>query len=183
MRAAFSIFLCAAALFAGPADQPAPRLSPPFQIQLVGRPPLPLSRFRGKIVALAFIDTNCPHCQDLTKTLIPIAHDYAGRGVQFLECAFNGGAEASVPGFIGRFAPPFPVGWSDRAPVMAYLQYSILDTRPFYVPHMVFLDRRGMIRGDFPGESDFFKTADASIRAELDKLLAPHAAAHKTAAH
>jgi len=55
--------------------------------------------------------------------------------------------------------------------VMSYLQRSILDTRPLYVPHMVFLDRRGMIRADYPGESDFFKDQATNIRAELEKLL------------
>ena len=176
--------------FAG-LGQSVPRPSPAFEIQRSGKPPLPLKAFRGKIVALAFIDTNCPHCQELTKTLVPIAHEYAPRGVQFLECAFNGDARSSVSGFITRFAPPFPVGWSDRAPVMSYLQYSILDPRPVYVLHMVFIDQRGTIRGDFPGESDFFKNPEANIRAELNKLLARPAptsgggrtSAHKTAAH
>lgn len=189
MRAFFSLLVCAAALVPARA-QSVPRPSPAFEIQRVGKPPLPLKSFRGKIVALAFIDTNCPHCQDLTRNLVPIAREYAPRGVQFLECAFNGDARTSVSGFIQRFDPPFPVGWSDRAAVMAYLQYSILDPRPMYVPHMVFIGRHGTIRGDFPGESDFFKNPEANIRAELNTLLAApsrttghHAPVHKTAAH
>ncbi len=140
-------------------------------MQRTGAPQLSLSRYRGKVVALAFIQTTCPHCQDLTTILSPIARDYAPRGVQVLECAFNVNAAALVPEFIGRFRPAFPVGWADLAAVQAYLQYTIFDKRPLYVPHMVFLDRRGIIRGDFPGESDFFLKPDANIRAELDKLL------------
>ena len=35
----------------------------------------------------------------------------------------------------------------------------------------------GVVRGDFPAESDFFKTPEASIRGQLDKMLKP-AAAH-----
>jgi hypothetical protein len=91
--------------------------------------------------------------------------------VQVLECAFNDDAQQALPGFLEQFRPAFPAGWSGRAAVMSYLQHSIIDPRPLYVPHMVFLDRLGIIRGDYPGEGAFFKDPDASIRAELEKLL------------
>ena len=64
---------------------------------------------------------------------------------------------------------------TSRATAMTYLQRSILETKPLYVPHMVFLDRRGIIRADYPGESDFFKDPATNIRAELEKLLKPAA--------
>lgn len=147
------------------------RPSPPFEIQRLNGPTLRISQLRGSIVALAFIDTTCPHCQDLTATLKGIARDYASRGVVVLECAFNDGARAGLPEFQQRFDPPFPVGWNTRAAVMSYLQYSLLDQRPLYVPHMVFIDRAGAIRADYPGEDAFFRDANGSIRAELDKLL------------
>jgi hypothetical protein len=89
-----------------------------------------------------------------------------------LECAFNGGAEQLVPQFIQQFQPPFPVGWSNDAAVRAFLQFSVMDTKMFYVPHMVFLDRKGMIQADYPGESTaFYQNPDTNIRAELDQLL------------
>ncbi|HYW41667.1 MAG TPA: TlpA disulfide reductase family protein [Bryobacteraceae bacterium] len=169
------IFVLAAgtAFVAGAADQP-PRMSPAFTIhQTGGAPEIPLSQYRGKIVALAFIQTTCPHCQDLTRTLKPIAQEYTPRGVQFLECAFNEGAATLVPQFVQQFQPPFPVGWADNVAVRVYLQYAFYDTRVLYVPHMVFLDRRGMIRGDFAGESSFFTDPNTNIRAELEKLLKP----------
>ncbi|MBZ5724886.1 MAG: TlpA family protein disulfide reductase [Acidobacteriia bacterium] len=176
---ALSSMMLASTMAAAEPDRP----SPAFSILRVGAPtpaPLALSQYRGKIVALVFIDTGCPHCQELTAILKPIAQEYAPRGVRVLECAFNDNAERLVPEFIARFQPPFPVGWNNRLAVMSYLQHSILDPRPLYVPHMVFLDRRGVIRGDFPGEDSFFKDANANVRAELDKLL--KAGAEKTAA-
>jgi len=153
--------------------------SPAITIQRVGSPPITLNRYRGKVVALAFIHTTCPHCQDLTAVLVPIAKEYAPRGVQFLECAFNSDVQALLPQFIEKFQPPFPVGWADYASVMAYFGRTISDQEIFYVPHMVFLDRRGMVRGDFPGESGFFRDPNANIRAELDKLLKGAAAGRK----
>jgi len=152
------------------AAEPA-RPSPPFEIQRLKGPALRVSQYRGRIVALAFIDTTCPHCQDLTGTLKGIAREYAARGVAVIECAFNDDAHAALGGFVERFAPPFPVGWNTRAAVMSYLQYSIMDPRPVYVPHMIFIDRGGIIRADHPGEDVFFKNPEANIRAELEKLL------------
>jgi peroxiredoxin len=147
------------------------RPSPPFEILRLGGPALRVSQYRGKIVALAFIETTCPHCQELTGTLKSIVRDYTVRGVAVLECAFDDGAKEGLPEFQQRFDPPFPVGWNTRAAVMSYLQYNILDPRPLYVPHIVFIDRGGTIRADFPGEDMFFRDPNASIRAELEKLL------------
>jgi thiol-disulfide isomerase/thioredoxin len=170
MRTAISIFLCAAsALIATAADPPRP--SPPLTIERLGAPSLELSQYRGKVVALAFIFTTCSHCQDLTRTLGPLSREYVLRGVQVLECAFNDDAKPTMAQFLQNLQPAFPVGWTSRAAAMTYLQRSMLDTKPLYVPHMVFLDRRGIIRAEYPGESDFMKDPATNIRAELEKLL------------
>jgi len=152
-------------LFAQPAN---------FTMQRSKTQTISLAQYRGKLVAVAFISTECPHCQDLTKILNTVAREYAPRGVQFLECAFNEGAERTVKDFVERFAPPFPVGWNSPAAVRTYLHYSILDAN-FFVPHMQFLDRSGVVRLDVPGEADFFKTPEASIRKQLEKMLKPAA--------
>jgi thiol-disulfide isomerase/thioredoxin len=170
MRIAISSFLCASlALIATAADPPRP--SPPLTIERLGAPSLELSQYRGKVVALAFIFTTCSHCQDLTRTLGPLSREYALRGVQVLECAFNDDAKPTMAQFLQNLQPAFPVGWTSRAAAMTYLQRSMLDTKPLYVPHMVFLDRRGIIRAEYPGESDFMKDPATNIRAELEKLL------------
>lgn len=155
--------------------------SPALTIQRLNGPPLQLSQYKGKVVAIAFIHTTCPHCQNLTKLLNVISKEYAPKGVQVVACAFNDGVKDLLPEFLQTFQPTFPVGYCDRDPVMVYLQFSLL--KPFYVPHMVFLDRRGVVRGDFAGESDFMTQPDVNIRTELDQLLkgatSTSAAAHK----
>ncbi|MGA9627521.1 MAG: TlpA disulfide reductase family protein [Bryobacteraceae bacterium] len=172
MRTAILTLLCATSALAADTAAP-PRPSPPLTIERLGAPDLQLSQYRGKVVALAFILTTCSHCQDLTKLLGPLSREYALRGVQVLECAFNDDAKQTMAEFLQQFQPPFPVGWTNRAVAMAYLQRTILDTRPLYVPHMVFLDRRGIIQAEYPGESDFMKDPATNIRAELEKLLKP----------
>jgi peroxiredoxin len=161
--------LFAAALSAADTDRP----SPAFSFERPNSTPLTLAQYRGKIVALAFIQTTCPHCQQLTVELNRLATEYQPKGVQFLECAFNFDATPTMPDFLERFKPPFPVGVSNQAAVMSYLGYAMIGSRPVYVPHMVFIDRAGIIRADYPGESDFFRNAAANIRAQLDKMLKP----------
>jgi peroxiredoxin len=137
----------------------------------INAPSVSLSQYRGKVVALAFIQTTCPHCQRLTTGLTEIAPEYAPHGVQFLLCAFNSDASATLPEFIERFHPPFPVLFSSQSAVMSYLQIPIFDPRPVYVPRMVFLDRAGVIRADYPGDDPFFHDPVPNVREVLDKLL------------
>lgn len=168
MRIVLITALCtvlAAAAFALDIGKP----SPPFIIQRLDGTKTPLTQFRGKILVLALIDTECPHCQNLTKSLNVIAKEYTPKGVQFVECAFNDGALQLLPAFIQKFQPAFPIGYSPRDPVLAYLAYSAV--KPLYVPHLVFLDRRGVVQADYLGESDFMKDPDANTRMQLDKML------------
>jgi peroxiredoxin len=171
MRRHFRLFSLFIVLVLCAAAGETSRRSPEFSMLRVGAQPISFSAYRGKILAIAFIDTQCPHCQELTKVLSRISHDYSARGVQILECAFNDQAKQTIPDFIEQFHPPFPVGYAYQPGVMSYLQYSILDPHPLYVPHMVFIDRRGIIRGDYAGEDNFFREPDARIRAQLNKLL------------
>jgi thiol-disulfide isomerase/thioredoxin len=175
MRTASISLLCAAALFTGSAAEPV-RSSPAFSIMRIGSAPLKVSQYKGKLVVLAFIYTTCPHCQHLTTTLNQVAKDYASRGVQVLECAFNDDAVQTMPEFLKQFNPAFPVGFATRASVMSYLQYSLNDAKPLYVPHLVFIDRAGIIRGDYPGEGPFFQDPDGNIRKKLDQMLKGSAA-------
>jgi cytochrome oxidase Cu insertion factor (SCO1/SenC/PrrC family) len=148
-----------------------PRPSPPFTFQRKGAPAIDLKQYRGKVVALAFIHTTCPHCQQLTMSLSGFAKEFAGKDVQLLVCAFNDDAEATMPQFLSAYNPPFPVGWSYRGPVLRYLNISSLDAT-FMVPHMVFLDRSGIIQKDVRAQDEFFRNPDANIRAEINQLLA-----------
>lgn len=148
-----------------------PRPSPEFVITLPDGKQTLLSQHRGKIVALAFISTTCPHCQRLTQALTGIQRDYASRGVQVLETAINQGAAQLVPAFIQQYKNNFPTGYSDWNMVMEYLQISIMN--PGYLPKIVFIDRKGVIQAQYAGENPFFtdKDQDQNVRMELDKML------------
>jgi hypothetical protein len=137
----------------------------------VNQPSLKLSQYRGKVVALAFILTTCGHCQQFTVELNQIAPAYAARGVQIVECALNEDALQSMPEFLERFTPTYPVTYSAPAAVAAFLQRTIFDERPLRVPYLVLIDRTGVIRAEFPGESEFFQNPGPNLRTQLDKML------------
>jgi thiol-disulfide isomerase/thioredoxin len=170
MRILTSVFLCTAIGLAQ-APKQAPRKPPPFSLLRPDAAPLPLSQYRGKVVALTFISELCSHCQALTLQLNALAREFAPRGVQFLECAINDGAAEGLKEFTMKFQPAFPVGWATREAMMSYLSISPMDPNATFVPRMVFLDRLGAIRDNFDPGSEFYSNPPVNIRAELEKLL------------
>jgi hypothetical protein len=171
MRTLTTVLLCAAMGLAQTPAKQAPRKTPPFALQRPDAPPLPLSQYRGKVVALTFISELCSHCQALTLQLNQVAREFAPRGVQFLECAINDGAAEGLKEFNMKFQPAFPVGWSTREAMMSYLGITPMDPNATFVPRMVFLNRLGVVRDNFDPGSEFYQNPPASIRAELEKLL------------
>jgi thiol-disulfide isomerase/thioredoxin len=157
------------------------RPSPHFTVRRIGNEaPIKIESLRGKIVVLTFMLTTCPHCQNLTETtLIPLSKEYSRRGVEIVECAIDDGAARLLPEFIARFKPTFPVGYAPAAEVNAYTQRSVIDQRPFYVPHIVFIDRQGVIQAEYGGETTFVAQGPKKMREELDKMLAIKAPATK----
>jgi hypothetical protein len=152
-----------------------PRPSPELTLERGGAPPIQLTQFRGKVVALALSHSTCNHCQDLTRTLKVIQKDYAARNVQVVECAFESDARINYPMFLKAFEPNFATGYTTDAAVKKYLQWNDKTDGVMMVPYMIFIDARGIIRGDFNGKDGFFGEADKRIRAELDKLTKPAA--------
>ena len=168
-------FLIGAALASAALAAGVPQPSPPLEILRLNAPTLHLSQYRGRIVVLALISTSCPHCQQFTVTLNILEREFASRGVQFLECAFNEDAPRALPEFLDRFHPPFPVGYTSPAAVNTYLRRTLFDPHPLYVPHLVVLDRAGRIHSEFPGEDAFFQSAEENLRALLEGMLKPAA--------
>jgi len=148
---------------------PLPRPSPDFAIHLTPSGQTSPTQYKGKVVLLAFILTTCSHCQHTTQVLTGLQREYGPRGLQVLAAAFNPMANMLVPDFIKQFQPSFPVGYTDRIPVHSYLDHP--ETMQMFVPVLVFIDRKGMIRHQYLGDDDFFKTADKNIRAGVEEIL------------
>ncbi|MEO8371810.1 MAG: TlpA disulfide reductase family protein [Candidatus Solibacter sp.] len=159
-----------------------PRPSPEMIIQRYNQPAMQLSQFKGKIVALAFIHTTCSHCQDLTRVLKVIQKDYAARNVTVVACAFEEGAAQNFLGYLKALDPNFPAGIAPPDAVMKYLGWDQKRDGMLMIPHMVFLDAKGVIRGDFDGKDGFYSKMDENVRKQLDKMTTGATAAPAKAA-
>jgi len=91
--------------------------------------------------------------------------------------AFNPNAEQLVPEFIRTYAVNFPMGFASRESVQHYLEQA--PSKPGYVPEVVFVDRKRVIRAQYTGSDDFFKDQDKNIRALVETLLKEPATAKK----
>ena len=154
------------------ADQtpPLPRKAPEFVFNMQDGKQYLLSSLRGKVVAVAFMFTTCPHCQALCPIMANIQRDYAPKGVQFVGDVIDDGAKDGLATFNLMYAKgAFPVGWSTHEAALEFMKHP--DPR-FYVPMMAFVDKKGMIQSQYIGDNDFFRDQDKNIRAELDKVLA-----------
>jgi thiol-disulfide isomerase/thioredoxin len=148
---------------------PLPRPSPEFAIKLTPAGEVSPNQFKGKVVLMAFILTTCPHCQKATQMLSGLQNEYGPRGLQIMAAAFNEMANMLVPDFNKQFRPTFPVGWANRMDVLGYLDHSAITQ--MYVPIMVFIDRKGMIRAEHYGDDPFMTDQEKNVRGEIEELL------------
>jgi peroxiredoxin len=146
-----------------------PRPAPSYTVKLVSGQQIPLSSYRGEVVALLFVSTTCPHCQDTCRLMSSLRKEYGSRGFETVAVAFNAMAKMFVPEFIQKSGATFPVGYDEWESVAAFLQRpTILQT---FVPIMVFIDRQGVIRGQHLGDDQFFGNQEKNIRSTIETLL------------
>src|SRR3954453_13010635 len=83
--------------------------APQLSFTIPGKGPQLLSQYRGKVVALSFIFTTCPHCQAESKGMTKFQQEYAARGLQALDIAVNPNADLLVDNFKKDYQVGFPV--------------------------------------------------------------------------
>ncbi len=157
IRGAALLITAALALTAQP--PPIVRPSPEFKIRFIDGSQVSLSSFRGKVVALLFVHTTCPHCQHASEVFSQLANEYGARGFQPIDVAFNTMANLYVRDFIKDHNVTYPVGFDTPENVMNYLGFSIMDR--YVVPQVVWIDRKGNIRSQTPpmGEDKMLQEA------------------------
>jgi peroxiredoxin len=168
--AVLALFAISAVSIAGTLPREAP---PKFAIHLTNGQQVPVSQFQGKVVALIFILTYCPHCQKAMSTLAKAQAELGPRGFQVLASAIEDNAAAAVPDFLKRFHPPFPVGYNDRAAALEFLEHPMAAR--LIMPQLVFIDGHGMIRAQYSGDDSFFidDRQEENVRSKVEELLTP----------
>ncbi len=149
-----------------------PRTAPEISIALPDGKQAKASDYKGKVVVATFFLTTCPHCQKVIQTLNGVQRDLGPKGLQVIAGAMNANESAGVPQFIQRFQPIYPLGAVDQLSATTYMQLSPM-VRSF-VPYMLIIDRKGVIRAQFTGGDPFLadeSAQDRNIREEVSKLL------------
>jgi thiol-disulfide isomerase/thioredoxin len=162
------ISLFSASLFGAETIRKAPELA----FNVPGQGQKLLSQYRGKVVALEFIFTTCPHCQAASKVMTKLQSEYGPRGLQVIDVAVNPNADLLVENFAKDFQVNFPVGWTPSNEMLAFMGFS--DGR-YVVPQLVLIDRKGFIHYQTPAKEnedwDKLMKEDA-IRQHIEELLA-----------
>src|SRR3954469_10565844 len=123
------------------------RKAPELAFTVPGQGQKLLSQYRGKVVALEFIFTTCPHCQAASKVMSRFQREYGPQGFQAIDIAVNDNADLLVENFVKEYQVAFPVGWMSKDQMLSFMGFK--DGR-FVVPQMVLIDRKGYIRYQTP---------------------------------
>jgi cytochrome oxidase Cu insertion factor (SCO1/SenC/PrrC family) len=157
------------------------RQAPELTFKLPGGQQKTLSQYRGRVIALEFILTTCPHCQVASKVLTKLQGELGPKGFQALDIAVNTTDEAVIKQFITNQQVGFPVGWVDTGSsmnnVMVLMNFMGMtpNDRP-QMPQQVLIDRVGMIRYQTPPGSDTAATEEPTLRSRVLELLGQSAA-------
>ena len=132
-----------------------------------------LSQYRGKVVALEFIATTCPHCQAASQYMKKLQTELGDRGLQVIDVATNPNADLLVDNFAKDFQVNFPVAWTTSQQMQTFMGFT---SERYVVPQLVLIDRKGFIHWQTPAT-----TADGSweklmnqdtIKQHIEQLLA-----------
>ena len=115
----------------GPVPRPAPELKIGAEM---------LSSWRGKVVLLALISTECPHCQRASGVFEQLLHEFPELRVG--EVAFNEGADTAA--YRKKLGLSFPVGSTTTDAAHDFL--GIPRGARLGTPQVVVIDKRGVIR-------------------------------------
>ena len=133
------------------ADATAGRKAPELAFTVPGQGQKLLSQYRGKVVALEFIFTTCPHCQAASKVMSRFQREYGPQGFQALDVAVNDNADLLVENFAKEFQVAFPVGWVSKEQMISFMGF---DNPYFVVPQLALIDRKGVIRYQTPAREN-----------------------------
>jgi peroxiredoxin len=147
-----------------------PRPAKPLKLKTLEGQELTLNQLRGKVVAVMFFSTDCPHCQQTAQVLSPIYAEWKSRGLEILGLAVNPSAAGNLQEFRQKYGATFPLGLTTRADWSSFGEFSVMHNP--YVPYMLIVDRNGVIREEHPGQDRaFWLDQENKLRQTFDALL------------
>lgn len=147
-----------------------PRPAKPLKLKTLEGKEITLDQLRGKVVAVMFFSTDCPHCQHTAQVLAPMYAEMKPRGLEILGLAVNPSASGNLKDFQQKFGAQFPLGLTTRADWSGFGEFSVMHNP--YVPYMLIVDRNGVIREEHPGQDRrFWLDQENNLRQSFETLL------------
>ena len=146
-----------------------PRPAPELVIKSATGQEQLLSKFRGKVVAVEFLLTTCPHCQKASQNMQKLYKELGPQGFQPVGIAINEMANMLIADYAKQFNLTYPIGHSNRDAAMQFLAHPVMMS--MLMPQLVVIDRKGIIRHQYPGGDKFFENEEKNLRDVLLPLL------------
>jgi peroxiredoxin len=146
-----------------------PRPAPELVIKAANGQEQLLSKYRGKVVAVEFLLTTCPHCQKASQNMQKLYKELGPQGFQPIGIAINDMANMLINDYAKQFSLTYPIGYANRDVATQFLQHPIMMS--MLMPQLVVIDRKGVIRHQFPGGDKFFENEEKNLRDVLLPLL------------
>jgi cytochrome c biogenesis protein CcmG, thiol:disulfide interchange protein DsbE len=103
--------------------------------------------YRGKVLVLEIMKTDCPHCQALAGTLEKVKAKY-GDNVNILSVVNPPDSQTTVAQFIQKYKVGYPILFDCGQTSAAY--FKVTPQRPTVsLPHIFLIDAQGQVREDF----------------------------------
>lgn len=145
------------------------RKAPPLTFHVPGGGEKSLSDFHGKVLALEFIETTCPHCQAASHIVTKLQKELGARGFQAIDLAINTNSDADINAFTEQQQTNFLVGWVGMPEMGHFLK--LTGGVRFLVPQLVLIDRKGEIRFQSPAQGSEMAGDEGMLRQSLLTLL------------
>lgn len=128
------------------AQTPFGRRAPGFSLPDLTLKQHDLQDYRGKVVLIDFMKTDCSKCQELTKTLEQVKAKF-GERLQVLSIVNPPDNQTSVSRYISTYKATTPFLFDCGQMTASFLQ--ITPKNPtVHLPHVIIVDKNGIIRRD-----------------------------------
>lgn len=128
-----------------------------------------LKQYRGKALVVALISTECQDCALTIDLLNKLHTENASKGLEVVAAAGDENAGANLFAYEKLHRPQYPLGYLSKD---AFLKLASLPPaeRPF-VPILLFVDPKGMVRVKLMGDDPLMKNRDLAIRSSVRELM------------
>ncbi len=125
--------------------------------------------YRGKVLIIDVMKTDCPHCQSVSKLLERVKARY-GDKVNILSIVNPPDNPKTVSSYIARYKVTSPILFDCGQVTFSYVRPK---SPSLPIPHVFFIDGDGIVRNDIvygPATKDVFE--GNALFPEIDRLLA-----------